>query len=248
MTPAAQTKRFNDLEAWISSGYRNGKPLTEEDYDRLEAERDALIQEHGPDFAQKSRSKATGEGYRPPAGTQPRSRTGAHGKGRQRRGGTPAPSQHRRRRSTSGAGGGPSSYAGQAGQSLWTGTGLSSSADSISRMAMKGLGLIIGLSLLYLVVKPNGSRAFSTATNTGSNLLHAFISPNVDPLQRASSKAAPAAAPIVGRSSSSLGTARLMQASQALNQQARTPGNGVRPVPRAGLTLRPTTTPTLPGH
>lgn len=254
--PRAAAKLYADIEYELAMGdpspdqEQQGEAALqqlEQRFPGIKGQADDVVENgHVPNMSNRARGNALGPG-------SPR---GGHD-GRQRRGGHPAPSQHarrkvaanRRRRSTSGAGGGRTSFGAQAGQSLWTGTGLSFGADSISSMAMKGLGLIIGLSLLYLVVKPNGSRVFSTATTTGSNLLHAFISPNVDPLQRAaSSKAAPAPAPIVGRSSSSLGTAQLMQASQALNQQARTPGNGVRPVPRAGLTLRPTTALTLPGH
>lgn len=146
-------------------------------------------------------------------------------------------SNRRRRslRSSSGAGGGRH-VPPRAAQTLWQGSGLSAGADSISLTVMKGLGLVIGLSLLYLVVKPGGSRAFTAATNTGSNLLHAFISPNVDPLQsRSAAAAGPAGAPAARPPAP-----QRMSAVATINQQAHLPGNSVRPIPKATLTWKPT--------
>lgn len=62
-------------------------------------------------------------------------------------------------------------------------TGVPAAADSVSQLALKTIGGVLGLSFVYLLLSPRGSRAVQLG---GSGLFHtiaALISPGVDPLR-----------------------------------------------------------------
>lgn len=185
---AADTKRFNDLDSWISSGHRSGRPLSEEEYERLEAERDALIQRHGPEFARHARARSTGEAYRRPAGARPRAQSEHTARRRSsspnptRRdsspGGRPAP----RPRASQSARGRAGAAATQTvryvdrGSSIVTGDTASSWGGLVVDIFLGGVLLSVGYLLLTHAQGP--SRLFSGASKLVANV----VSPHVDPL------------------------------------------------------------------
>jgi hypothetical protein len=72
---------------------------------------------------------------------------------------------------------------GSFGGSLLSATGASSAADSTAEMLMKLIGLIAGLSLLYVVLKPNGSRALQLASSGLTKGVDVLVNPAIDPLR-----------------------------------------------------------------
>ncbi|HUR85652.1 MAG TPA: hypothetical protein VMY78_09925 [Solirubrobacteraceae bacterium] len=109
------------------------------------------------------------------------------------------------RRSSPGAGGRPSSRgARRRGGGLFSGkaaeqTGIPSAARSASQLALQALGLMIGLSLAYLILagtrgRPNaGIKAVERFAQGTSNFVHILVAP-VDPLNAVARKRAATAA------------------------------------------------------
>ena len=84
--------------------------------------------------------------------------------------------------------------AGQAGRrarlsagTRWQQTGIPSSAESGVQLLMRTIGGIVGMSFLYLILSPNGSKALSLTSNGLVYGMKALADPNVDPLRASSS-------------------------------------------------------------
>jgi hypothetical protein len=165
--------------------------------DQAEQGEEALrvLEERYPGIRQHSHDKVAGGGHTPRLSRRakrnldqptPSARRGSHPRTGSTRRPPPAPTRRPARRPST-----PSW-----GRGAWQATGIPSTTMSASQMAMRTLGGIAGLSFLYLLLSPRGSRAVSL---TGSGLTHslqALVDPAVDPFRVGSltKAAAPAAA------------------------------------------------------
>lgn len=69
----------------------------------------------------------------------------------------------------------------------WAQTGIPTAGESATQLLMRTLGIIAGLSFVYVLLQPNGTRAISATSSGLTHALAALFSPSVDPL-RASRK------------------------------------------------------------
>jgi hypothetical protein len=196
---AAEIKRFNDLEQWISTGYHNGKPMSEDDYERLEDERDALIGQHAG-ITKLARGRTVhggskGGGYHRPAGAGPRKHVTGSGAQSRRRAAPPKDGRGHAKRAQAGHGR-PGSHAlaigspmlgvrpravhKQATHTVKQAAGLLTPdpAVDVARLAWSLFTTGLGMCVLYLVL--TRPKVIIDATKGISHAFIRFASPRYD--------------------------------------------------------------------
>jgi hypothetical protein len=141
----------------------------------------SVLEQRFPGVRQRSHDKVAGGGHTPELsrrakhnldGPEPRKREEPHPRAGTRR---PSPAAPGRRPARS--------RSRSWGSNAWQQTGIPSTTLSASQLAMRTLGGIAGLSFLYLLLSPRGSRAVSLTGSGITHSLQALVNPAVDPFR-----------------------------------------------------------------
>jgi hypothetical protein len=152
------------------------------------------------------------DAYREPPASSPSARAGMRREEREQGGGEGQRTAQAPRRATRTSSRGPVRRGAAGGRAVYRAQRTiqqSSGVGAVSSSALQAIGAGVGLTLLYLVLSPNGSTAFKTLLNGVASALRIFVGP-YDPLNPS-------------------GPASTAQVSQAPGTAGETPGHPITP-------------------